>query len=88
MKNKRRKLKRNISIPKNWVTREYLTAQDVLKYLTFLKKRGTNLDRITFTHRFADDENSDTTEIVAMGEDLYDSETNNILETIVFYGEE
>lgn len=61
------------------------TANDLLNWL--LELRETNdLKRVLLNHRESD--NDDVTEVTSFGEDLYDSKTNSILESICFYGED
>ena len=58
------------------------TANDLLNYLTDLKNKGVDLENVTLN--FRTDLDSDVQEIVTIEEDLFDSETNNILESLVF----
>jgi hypothetical protein len=61
---------------------KHLTAQEVYNFLETLKKQGNNLEKISIN--FRTDYNSDVQQIEEIEEDLFDSETNNILESIVF----
>lgn len=58
------------------------TANDLLNYLTDLKNKGVDLENVTLN--FRTDLDSDVQEIVTIEEDLFDSQTNNILESLVF----
>jgi len=59
------------------------TAQDLLEWLLALKE-NYDLKKVMLNHRESD--NDDVTQIASFGEDLYDAETNSILESICFYG--
>lgn len=58
-----------------------LTAQDLLKELVKLKNEGNDLSKITINYR--KDSDSDVEICTFIGEDLYDSETNSRLESII-----
>jgi hypothetical protein len=58
-----------------------LTAEKLFGMLEQLKNEGNDLSRITITYRYDDD--SDVHPCQFVEEDLYDSETNNILESII-----
>jgi hypothetical protein len=65
--------------------KKILTAHKLLTYLEKLKRQGNDLKKIEINIR----ENRDTDTISAedVEEDLYDSTTNNILESIVLIGD-
>ena len=58
-----------------------LTAEKLFGMLEQLKNEGNDLSTITISYRYDDD--SDVHECTIVDEDLYDSETNSILESIV-----
>ena len=58
-----------------------LTAQKLFNYLQKLKDEGKDLSKIIVNYRYDDDSDIDTCSVVE--EDLYDEETNSILESIV-----
>ena len=58
-----------------------LTAKRLLDYLTELDKNGHNLSKITINYRHDGDSDVDTCSIVE--EDLYDEETNGVLQSII-----
>lgn len=60
-----------------------MTAHDLLTFLTDLQAQGVDLSRVTLNYRW-DDVDSDVEKIRAVSEDLYDAETNNVLESIMF----
>ena len=57
-----------------------LTAKKLLNYLNDLKKDGHDLSKITINYRF--DADSDVEACTYIMEDLFDPETNNVLESI------
>lgn len=59
-----------------------LTAKKLLKFLIELEASGENLENIHLLYRY--DRDSDEELIYEVEEDLYDPETNSILETIMF----
>lgn len=59
-----------------------MTGHELLSYLLSLQARGVNLAHVTLNYRF--DMDSDVAPICWVGEDLYDSATNHVLESIVF----
>lgn len=59
-----------------------LTAQWLLTELQSMKALGTDLSKVQLSYRF--DTDSDIEPITYVGEGLYDAETNNILEEIIF----
>ena len=58
-----------------------LTAEKLFGMLEQLKNEGNDLSTITINYRYDDD--SDVHECTIVDEDLYDSKTNSILESIV-----
>jgi hypothetical protein len=60
-------------------------AQELLNYLLGLQSQGINLENVSLNFRI--DEDSDVEQINFVGEDLYDAETNSILQGIMFYTE-
>lgn len=60
-----------------------LTAKKLLNYLLELENDGLDLNTIHLLYRY--DRDSDEELIYEVEEDLFDSETNNILETIMFF---
>lgn len=59
-----------------------MNAKKLLKYLQKLEKQGNDLSKITLNYRY--DSDSDVQEITFVDEDLFDEETNSILESIIF----
>lgn len=59
-----------------------LTAKKLLNYLLELENDGLNLNKIQLLYRY--DRDSDEELIYEVEEDLFDAETNNTLETIMF----
>ena len=57
-----------------------LTAQTLLNFLTNLESDGNDLSRVLINYRF--DSDSDVNLCKFVMEDLFDSETNNILQSI------
>jgi hypothetical protein len=62
-----------------------LNAHDLLEFLLSLQRHGNNLKAIEVN--FRPDRNSDVVSTEVVEEDLYDSLTNNILESIVIVGD-
>ena len=58
-----------------------LTAQKLFEFLNELKIDGYDLDKITINYRT--DPDSDVEVVTHVGDDLYDAETNNVLESII-----
>ena len=58
-----------------------MTAQTLMNYLQDLKNQGNDLSSITINYRH--DYDSDVEVCTIVEEDLFDEETNNILESIV-----
>ena len=63
--------------------KKIFTAQDLYDYLTELQHYEIDLGKISLNYRT--DENSDVEIITGVCEDLFDAETNNQLESILFY---
>ena len=62
-----------------------LNAHELLEFLLKLKRQGNNLKAVTVN--FRPDRDSDVVSTEEVEEDLYDSNTNNILESIVLVGD-
>jgi len=60
-----------------------LTAQKLLDYLLELENDGLDLNTIHLLYRY--DRDSDEELIYEVEEDLFDEQTNNVLETIMFF---
>jgi hypothetical protein len=60
-------------------------AKELLTYLLELKQNGIDLENISLS--FRTDEDSDIESIGFVSEGIYDSETNSVLEEIIFYTE-
>ena len=58
-----------------------LTAKKLLTYLQTLEAEGQDLKKITINYRY--DSDSNVKKCTLVSEDLYDAETNSILESIV-----
>lgn len=58
-----------------------VTAQDLFNILSQLKDEGNDLSQITINYRT--DSDSDVEVCTFIGEDLFDSETNGRLESLV-----
>lgn len=58
-----------------------LTAEKLFNYLSDLKKEGYDLSKITINYRH--NSNDDVECLRYVGEDLFDEETNKILESII-----
>jgi hypothetical protein len=58
-----------------------LTAQKLFELLNELKIDGYDLEKVTINYRT--DSDSDVEVITYVGDDLYDAETNSVLESIV-----
>ena len=65
------------------VERKKMKANEIFEFLIELKQRGVDLSKVDVTYK-ADNISSDVVSIESVEEDLYDTETNNILESIVF----
>ena len=63
--------------------KKVLNAQELYNYLAELKDYGLELNNITLNYRY--DEDSDVEQVTGVCEDLFDAETNSILESILFY---
>jgi len=63
--------------------KKILNAKELMDYLIELEDYGFDLNTITLHYREHDD--SDVELITGVCEDLYDAETNSILESILFY---
>ena len=63
--------------------KKIFTAQDLYDYLTELQNYEIDLKKISLNYRT--DEDSDVEVITGVCEDLFDAETNNQLESILFY---
>jgi hypothetical protein len=63
--------------------KKILTAQELYNYLTELQNYGIDLNNISLHYRT--DFDSDVELITGVCEDLFDAETNNELESILFY---
>lgn len=59
-----------------------LTAEWLLNELLDMKAKNYDLSRIDLSYRF--DPDSDIEPITFMSEGIYDAETNNILEELIF----
>jgi len=64
------------------MTKKPLTAKKLLDFLIELDENGENLNKIHLLYRY--DRDSDEELIYEAEEDLYDMETNSVLETIMF----
>lgn len=64
------------------MTKQPLTAKKLFDFLTQLETNGEDLTKINLLYRY--DRDSDEETIYEAEEDLYDMETNSILETIMF----
>jgi hypothetical protein len=64
------------------MTKKPLTAKKLLDFLIELNENGEDLNKIHLLYRY--DRDSDEELIYEAEEDLYDMETNSILETIMF----
>ena len=60
---------------------ENLTAQKLFNYLAELKRAGHDLSKITINYRRDNDDDVEC--LTYVGEDLFDEETNEILESII-----
>ena len=58
-----------------------LTAKKLLNFLLAQEKAGADLSKVVINYRA--DRNSDVEKVKEVEEDLFDSETNNKLESIV-----
>lgn len=57
-----------------------LTAKTLLNFLTNLEGNGNDLSKVIINYRF--DEDSDVEPCLLVMEDLFDAETNSILQSI------
>lgn len=62
-------------------TTTQLTARQLLDFLLDCARNGADLDKVIVNYR--QDFDSDVMPVMLAEEDLYDSETNNVLESIV-----
>lgn len=62
-----------------------LTAYELKQYLKELESEGYDLKNIAVNYR--SDSDSDVEPVALVGEDLYDSETNSVLESILLTGD-
>ena len=62
-------------------TTTQLTARQLLDFLLDCARNGADLDKVIVNYR--QDFDSDVMPVMLVEEDLYDSETNNVLESIV-----
>jgi hypothetical protein len=60
-----------------------LTANELLDYLLELKDYDVDLNKVTLHYR--EDDDSDVMLIEGVCEDLFDAETNSVLESLLFY---
>ena len=58
-----------------------MNAQKLLEFLLELKADGVDLSQVSVNYR--DNDDSDVEVVTFVGEDLFDQETNSILESIV-----
>jgi hypothetical protein len=65
--------------------KKILNAQELHDYLTELQRYDIDLRKISLHYRT--DEDSDVELITGVCEDLFDAETNNKLESILFYNQ-
>ena len=65
--------------------KKILNAQELYDYLTELQHYEVDLNKISLHYRT--DEDSDVELIGGVCEDLFDAETNNKLESILFYNQ-
>jgi hypothetical protein len=65
--------------------KKILNAQELFDYLTELQHYGVELNNIALHYRT--DFDSDVELITGVCEDLFDAETNNKLESILFYNQ-
>ena len=62
-----------------------LTAHDLRQFLDELEDAGNDLKKIVVNYRHDDD--SEVEEVRCVWEDLFDSETNSVLESIILVTE-
>lgn len=62
-------------------TTTQLTARQLLDFLLDCARNGADLDKVAVNYR--QDFDSDVMPVALVEEDLYDRETNNVLESIV-----
>ena len=63
-------------------SKKQLTADKLMKFLQSIQKSGVDLKKVEIN--FRTNRNSDVVPIRVVEEDLFDSKTNSILESIVF----
>ena len=63
-----------------------LTARQLLDFLLDCARNGADLDKVAVNYR--QDFDSDVMPVVLVEEDLYDRETNNVLESIVLVSDD
>jgi len=63
-----------------------LTARQLLDFLLDCARNGADLDKVVVNYRH--DFDSDVMPVMLVEEDLYDSETNNVLESIVLVSDD
>jgi hypothetical protein len=63
-----------------------LTARQLLDFLLDCARNGADLDKVVVNYR--QDFDSDVMPVMLVEEDLYDSETNNVLESIVLVSDD
>ncbi len=63
-----------------------LTARQLLDFLLDCARNGADLDKVVVNYR--QDFDSDVIPVMLVEEDLYDSETNNVLESIVLVSDD
>jgi hypothetical protein len=67
-------------------TTTHLTARQLLDFLLDCARNGADLDKVIVNYR--QDFDSDVMPVVLVEEDLYDRETNNVLESIVLVSDD
>ena len=63
------------------LTPKIMNAKKLLKFLLELESDGVDLSKVSVNYRY--DSDSDVEVIKYVGEDLFDQQTNSILESIV-----
>lgn len=63
------------------LTPKIMNAKKLLKFLLELEADGVELSKVSVNYRY--DSDSDVEVVKYVGEDLFDQETNSILESIV-----
>lgn len=69
----------------NKAATKQLTAHDLRQFLDELEDAGNDLKKIVVNYRHDDD--SEVEEVRCVWEDLFDSETNSVLESIILVTE-